>query len=316
MIHVVAAVIEDPQSRILLARRPDGVHQGGLWEFPGGKSEPGESVAAALRRELAEELGIEVLTHRPLICVEHHYGDKHVRLDVHRITGYAGQPHGREGQPLAWAAQAELPQYAMPAADRPIVAAVRLPDVYLLTPPAAHEPDRFLDQLESALEAGIRLVQLRVFGQSAADRYSLASRAAALCTTHRATLLINADIELARSVGAQGVHLNTRQLASLEARPEGLDWVGASCHGPGELGRALALGVDFAVLSPVNPTPSHPDAAPLGWERFRQWVDALPLPVYALGGMRRELLEQAWASGAQGVAGIRGFWPGYPQEAP
>ncbi len=129
-----------------------------------------------------------------------------------------------------------------------------------------------------------------------------------LCRERGARLLVNAAPELARRVGADGVHLNSRRLMALERRPGGL-LVAASCHTAGELARASALGLDFAVLSPVLPTPSHPGAEPLGWERFSQMLVLVPLPVYALGGMNEGLIGEARARGAQGVAGISGFWP-------
>jgi 8-oxo-dGTP diphosphatase len=83
----------------------------------------------------------------------------------------------------------------------------------------------------------------------------------------------------------------------------------ASCHDADDLKRAEDLGADFALLSPVLPTRSHPDAEPLGWERFAAMVDRANLPVYALGGMHPSMLSRAWQAGAQGVAGIRGLWP-------
>ena len=308
-VHVAAAVIQDGLGRILLARRPAGAHQGGLWEFPGGKLESGETLSDGLKRELAEELGIQTLAHRPLIRVLHHYGDRSVLLDVHRVTAYAGEPRGLEGQPLAWVAPDDLLSYPMPAADRPIVAAVQLPPVYLFTPPAVATPERLLSELQSALDAGHRLIQLRVFGLAPSVHRAVAERALELCHTAGAWLMVNADIALAETIGADGVHLNARQLTVLQVRPPGLRWVAASCHGVADLARATDLGLDFAVLSPVLPTPSHPDAEPLGWTGFAAAVETAPLPVYALGGMRGSLLAEAWQHGAQGVAGIRGLWP-------
>ena len=111
ILHVAVAVIADDQSRILLARRHHNVHQGGLWEFPGGKLEPRETLADALRRECREELGIEVRAHRPLISIRHDYPDRRVLLDVHRVTEYQGEPRGLEGQPLAWVASSDLGDY-------------------------------------------------------------------------------------------------------------------------------------------------------------------------------------------------------------
>jgi 8-oxo-dGTP diphosphatase len=124
VVHVAVGVVIDADDRILVARRPDHLHQGGLWEFPGGKVEPGESVAAALRRELREELAIEVAESQPLLTVEHDYGDKAVLLDVWCVRSFSGEPEGREGQPLRWVAAAELAGLAFPAANQPIVAAV------------------------------------------------------------------------------------------------------------------------------------------------------------------------------------------------
>lgn len=139
-IHVVAAALQDAQGRVLIARRPLGVHQGGLWEFPGGKLEPGEMPLRGLARELEEELGIRVLASRPLIRVHHDYGDRRVLLDVHRVTGFAGEPVGREGQPLAWRHPEDLDPGCFPAADGPIISALRLPPLYFITSDDPVEP--------------------------------------------------------------------------------------------------------------------------------------------------------------------------------
>jgi 8-oxo-dGTP diphosphatase len=108
-VHVAAAVIRGVDGRILIARRADSQHQGGLWEFPGGKVEEGEAVDVALARELNEELGIVVTAARPLIKIKHDYPDKQVLLDVWEVSGFTGEPHGAEGQPLAWVTARDLP---------------------------------------------------------------------------------------------------------------------------------------------------------------------------------------------------------------
>ena len=106
------------------------------------------------------------------------------------------------------------------------------------------------------------------------------------------------------------MHLTGAQLAALEARPlPPQQLVGASCHDAAQLAQALRLGADFATLSPVAATASHPQAAPLGWSNFQALAEAAALPVYALGGMAPAQRARARAMGAQGVAGIRGFWP-------
>jgi 8-oxo-dGTP diphosphatase len=103
-IHVAAAVVVDGLGRVLVSQRPGHVHQGGLWEFPGGKLEAGETAETGLKRELHEELGITVQAARPLIRVYHAYPDKPVLLDVWRVTRYSGEPAGLEGQPIDWVA--------------------------------------------------------------------------------------------------------------------------------------------------------------------------------------------------------------------
>src|SRR5690606_7264985 len=159
-IHVIAAVIRDDQDRILIAKRPDHVHQGGLWEFPGGKLEDGEQRFDGLVRELREELGITVTHARPLLDIRHDYPDKSVRLDVWLVTGFDGQAHGAEGQPVRWVNAAELDEYEFPAANAPIVRAAQLPECYLITPDMNDEQALFAG-LQRARDAGIRLVQLR-----------------------------------------------------------------------------------------------------------------------------------------------------------
>jgi 8-oxo-dGTP diphosphatase len=124
-VHVAVGIVADPAGAILITRRPDHAHQGGLWEFPGGKVEAAESVATALQRELDEELGIAVQAAEPWLQIRHAYPDKTVLLDVWRVTAWRGEPHGREGQPLEWASPARLTDFAFPAADEPIVARLR-----------------------------------------------------------------------------------------------------------------------------------------------------------------------------------------------
>jgi 8-oxo-dGTP diphosphatase len=120
-VHVAVAVILNDRGEVLLTRRHQNSHQGGFWEFPGGKLEAGEDLAAALRREIFEEIALEILAHEPLLEVEHDYGDKRVLLDVHRVTAFKGEPRPCEGQPMRWVSLSSLRDYAFPAANEPIV---------------------------------------------------------------------------------------------------------------------------------------------------------------------------------------------------
>jgi 8-oxo-dGTP diphosphatase len=301
--------VVNAQGQVLITRRPEHVHQGGLWEFPGGKMEPGETIRMALNRELLEELGIEILAARPLIRIPHAYPDKTVLLDVWRIDRYRGEPHGREGQPLEWLSPQRLSSRAFPAANRPIINALRLPPTYLITGEPADQPEAFLDHLEQALRRGIGMVQLRARQLPEDPLISLYLRAHHLCRQYQVPLLLNGSPEQARSIDADGIHLTTRRLLALDHRPLiAQRWVAASCHSLAEVRHACRIGVDFIVVSPVRVTASHPEACPIGWEGLREFTESATVPVYALGGITPADLEQAWANGAQGIAAIRALW--------
>jgi 8-oxo-dGTP diphosphatase len=123
-VHVVVGLMDDEAGRWLVNRRRPGTHMAGSWEFPGGKVESGEQPLSALRRELHEELGIDVQHAEALLELVHDYPDKRVRLDVWRVVRYEGEPSSREGQELRWVPAAELEGLPLLAADAPIVAAL------------------------------------------------------------------------------------------------------------------------------------------------------------------------------------------------
>lgn len=309
-VHVCAAVLRDEQGRVLLARRSAGKDLAGAWEFPGGKREAGESPEQALCRELREELGIEVAPERcaPLIRVPHAYPHKRILLDVFTIDAWRGEPRGRERQALAWAMPHQLPQYPMPAADLPVLAALNAPERYPISPPTVPPPRAFADALRALLDEGARRLQLRLPDADSGTRREYAHLAADICHECGAELLINSDLALAGELGV-GVHLRAAQLIRLAARPALPGPVAASCHDAEELRRAQALGLDFVVLGPVLPTASHPGLSGMGWQRFARLREAVSLPVYAIGGLGAEDVAIARAHGAQGVAGIGKLWP-------
>jgi len=309
-VHVAAAVIRAADGRVLIARRPEDKHQGGLWEFPGGKVEVGEAVEAALGRELEEELGIRVTAARPLIQVCHDYPDKRVLLDVWEVTAFAGEPHGAEGQALAWVAPRQLPDYEFPAANYPIVSAARLPDRYLITPEGL-STQALLQGLRAALDDGIGLVQLRAPNMFDPAYRDLAVDVQGLCAG-RAQLMLKGPLEWLGDFPAAGWHLTSGQLREYAAggRPFPAErWLAASCHDAEELALATAMGVDFVTLSPVEATRTHPDAVPLGWARAAELLKGFDRPAFLLGGLGPEELTRAWQAGAQGIAAIRGLWP-------
>jgi 8-oxo-dGTP diphosphatase len=120
-VHVAVGIIRNDQEKVLISLRNKNQHQGGLWEFPGGKVEVGESLSAALSRELQEELDLEVLSSSPLLKVEHDYGDKRVLLDVCLVESFYGRAIGKEGQTICWVSLKELDDYEFPQANLEIV---------------------------------------------------------------------------------------------------------------------------------------------------------------------------------------------------
>ncbi|WP_095078568.1 Nudix family hydrolase [Pseudomonas sp. Irchel s3h17] len=309
-VHVAAAVIRDADGKILIARRADAQHQGGLWEFPGGKVEEGEAVQVALARELHEELGIVVTAARPLITVHHDYPDKQVLLDVWEVSAFTGEPHGAEGQPLAWVTGRELGNYEFPAANQPIVAAARLPSEYLITPDDLETPV-MLRGIQKAIAGGIKLIQLRAPNGYDPKYRDLAVDAVGLCAG-KAQLMLKGPFEWLGDFPSAGWHITAAQLRKYASAGRPLPasrWLAASCHNAEELSLAEQMGVDFVTLSPVQPTRTHPDAVPLGWEQAAQLIAGFSKPVFLLGGVGPAERQKAWETGAQGVAGIRAFWP-------
>lgn len=308
-VHVAVGIISNERDEVLIARRPPGVHQGGRWEFPGGKRRPAETINAALARELKEELDIDVYAARPLIQVPHQYPERAVLLDVWRIESWRGPARACEGQPLEWVKPSDLDASVFPAADVPIITALKLPSLYLITPEPGDDLEVFLGILEKCLDAGVRLVQFRAKAMKLGALRLLGTKMSTLCARYGAQLLVNACPTEAVRLDAQGVHLTSARLLQLTERP--LDrryWVAASCHNATELEHACRIGVDFVVLSPVRPTPSHVHAQPLGWDAFARLTDKTWVPVFALGGLGPEDISLAWCAGGQGLAMISRVW--------
>lgn len=306
MIDVAAAVVTQADGCVLLAERPAGKPWAGYWEFPGGKIEPGESPLAALKRELHEELGIELDRATPWLTREYAYPEKRVRLHFYRVSAWHGMPHGREGQKLSWESPNTVSVAPLLPANAPILEALCLPPIYAISQAGKPGLAEFMQRFQTALQRGVRLVQIREPGMDAATLTELTRNVVKLGHASGARVLVSSDIELARSTGADGVHLPTRQLMTITEAP-GKFW-GASCHDARELERAAELGASFVVLSPVLPTASHPGEPGMGWEKFGKLVRNYPLPVYALGGMKQELLDTAQQHGAHGVALLSDIW--------
>jgi 8-oxo-dGTP diphosphatase len=308
VLDVAAGVILNESGQILIAQRPDHLHQGGLWEFPGGKLEAVETPRQALDRELKEELDIQVERASPLMTLRHDYPDRCVRLHVWRVERFSGTPQGLQGQPMTWVSRSDLPGYEFPAANGPIVTAARLPDRYAIVDGPGEDGEDFLAKIEEHANRGIEMIRLRASRLRSADYLALAQQAASICRERGIALLVNGPASLAEATGADGLHLRSDELMALSRRPAGsTHWVAASCHDAAQIEHAGRIGVDFVMLGPVLPTATHPEVTPLGWGRFARLVEAARLPVFALGGLSESHMDEAKQAGAQGVAGIRGW---------
>lgn len=310
VIHVaVGAIVCD--DRVLLAKRGEHQHQGGLWEFPGGKVEASEDVQTALTRELKEELDILPTKISPLIQISHQYADKAVMLDVWRVEGFSGEPRGVEGQPLEWVAISDLRQIEFPAANKPIVSALMLPSTIAITP-ANGDLTQLKAFIVDAIKQGAQSIHVRAPQLAQADVWSLyqfSLRSGVGCSWLNSGHVVSDKgeylLDAARLAQVQAIHWKHAHryfLAQCSA-----PWASVSCHSLDDLLNAAELGFDCATLSPVKKTTSHPEAVPLGWEQFSQWTAKATIPVYALGGVGHKDLPIAAQAFAQGIAGISLF---------
>ncbi len=314
IVHVAVAVIVNQRDEVCISLRHNDAHQGGLWEFPGGKVEPDETAGQALVREIREELDLEIQNSRPLITVNHQYHDKSVKLQVFKILSYSGEAKGAEGQDVKWVHVSQLSRYPFPEANLPIINAIQLPDKYLITGKFSSVDD-FKNKLNNALGRGIKLVQLRLKEGSVDnpdDLKLLVEYTAESCKRSAAKLMLNLHDTYRESLDLDaieyaGFHADSKMLNSMTQAVAG-QLFSASCHNSEELKQAMRFNADFVVLSPVQKTSSHPDMDAMGWQKFSELIENVPLPVFALGGVSEKDIERAWQQGAQGISAISALW--------
>lgn len=307
VVNVAVAVVQRADGRVLLAERPQHKVSGGYWELPGGKFNAGENPAQALARELHEEIGIELEVAHPWLTYEHAYSNKTVRLHFFRVTAWHGTPRGNEGQRVSWEdPYAPSVSPLLPANDK-VLSALRLAPVYAITDAAKYGVHDFLQRLDRALDAGLRLVLVRERTMAPEQLAQFARQVIVRARRYGADVLVEANESVARKVGAAGIQVGGHDLRRLAARPQ-VGLVAVSCHNAEEMAQAAKLGADFVLLSPVLATPSHPDRPGMGWPRFAETVRDYPLPVFALGGMTLATLDTALRHGAHGVAIHAAMW--------
>src|SRR5690606_30967676 len=314
-IDVAVGVILDPKGRVLLGQRPEGKAWPEWWELPGGKIEPGESVQQALVRELQEELGIQVTKSTPWVTYVYEYPKTIVRLAFWKVTGWEGEPRGLENQALAWTHPHQPEVGPVLPATEPPLRWLGFSEQYLVSHiGSAQGLAPWLERLDAALKKGVGFVQFREpqwqarAHENETDRSELEAAFRAVlqrCRQAGARCLVNSIHPEAWWSEADGVHLRSSDVLLARAVPAKPALVAASVHNEAERDAAAATKVDFMVIGHVLPTPSHPNAEPLGWPRLQELAAAAGCPVYAIGGQGPQTLETAQQHGAHGVAFVR-----------
>ena len=309
-VHVAVAVIRNDNKEILISRRNPQQDLANLWEFPGGKVEAYETVQQALQREILEEVGIHIHSISPFIKIPHQYAHKSVLLDVWLVESFSGEAKGLEGQEITWCHQAELGNYEFPAADNGILTALEIPSLYVISPdPIEFDQSDFLNRLEKILKQNCKLFRLRSQQDLHETRPGLVNAVSQLCKQYESQLMLDANVYDRLEPEYSGVHLDSKAIFVFKERPYAKEiLLAASCHSQHEIEQAVNIGVDFICLGSVLKTESHPQVSPMGWQQFRELVERCPVPVYAIGGMSPELINQARKNGAQGIAAIRSVW--------
>lgn len=304
-IDVAVGVLRDDCGKVLVGQRLVKDRYFQKWEFPGGKLESGEKPEMALKRELAEELAIDAITITPLIRLEHDYPDRLVRLHVFEVNQFSGEPIGYEGQKVQWIESDQCGELDFLAANEPIVNAIQLPNKILITDFERYGLEQVMSYVES-LQADNILIQVREPNASVEqlESYLYLFREIA----PQSLVLLNGLPAVAIDLGFDGVQLNRNLASQYSQRKELPDfWVGVSCHDQRELLLAEKVG-DFALLSPVQKTQSHPGKDVLGWSEFEQLITGINIPCYALGGVKLDDIELVRALGGQGIAAISAYF--------
>jgi len=338
-VQVVIAVIINKDKQVLISKRAEQVHQGGYWEFPGGKKSQGESDEQALKREILEELGAQVDSLNALIQFEYHYPDKHIFFSVYKVTivetrryklinvntiGASYQSslseQGLEGQQVRWVPFEQLTQYSFPPANKAILNALFLPKSYLITPElsekaiADNDWSEFQAQFTRSCKSQ-KLIQLRIKSLETSLLAELMTDLFALAGKNSIKLLLNSSMNITDEMiqHSAGLHLTSQHLFDelwinnfKKQFPDKI--LAASCHDVDDIQQANHFCLDFIVISAVKQTLSHPEQPALGWEKFKKLARYAQMPVYALGGMQLSDIQCAQLSGAHGIAAIRSLW--------
>lgn len=291
----VAIGLIDFRGKILVGWRTSDQHQGNKYEFPGGKIEADETAEQACRREIQEEVGVELDHLRVFEVLSHDYEDVCVELYFFLVT-ITAQQASQIQSPWQWVERQALADLNFPAANTPIIQRLNWPHFIKIS----HELPKQLER--------DRAVYVKALPEQATQLIETLNDEA-LDPSMRMIVNLDCYEKLPEHLQQQvfAIHLNQAQLMQAQQ----LAYLGqsylAACHDVDSVKKAQALGVDAILLSPILPTATHPDAIPLGWNALQQASNEFSGLIYALGGQTPQMLELAQASGAYGVAGIRAF---------
>ena len=297
------------QNKVLVGWREAKQHQGNKYEFPGGKVEAGETAEQACYREIQEEVGITLDSLQKFDQITHEYDDLIVALHIFQV-GISTAQWGQIKAPWQWYNRSELLSLNFPKANQSIVERLYWPNSIRII-----NADAVTDLTSVLNQAGVSYLR---HAHADADQKLLvqqlgqAFNATSFVKSTKQELIVNfklwqqLDLELREQIYA--VHFSHQQLMQLNLHdvPFSMKKM-ASCHDQQSIQKAIELGMDAVFLSPVLDTPTHPKQPGLGWVEFQQLAAQIQVPVFALGGMHPELLQQAQLHGAYGIAGIRNF---------
>ncbi|MFT5395785.1 MAG: 8-oxo-dGTP diphosphatase [Gammaproteobacteria bacterium] len=308
--HVAVGVIYNTtKDKVLISKRSNNQHLAGHWEFPGGKVECNENVSSALKRELFEELGITVIKAEAYTSISHDYADKKVLLHVWKVSEWCGQPESRESQDICWASISDLNNYKFPDANKYIIQSILLTPMYVISKESYEDYSNLYSVAEECFVSGLKIFQLRLKKDNNKSFQNIVKTLSEVASRYDAKLILNGLATDIDKYPIDGIHLNTSELTKHKNRPISEEHIlGTSCHNEEELIKAAEINVNYAFLSPVQLTASHPEAIAIGWERFRSLINEVNFPIYALGGMLPSDLQTAKNYGAYGIAMLGAIW--------